>query len=139
VPSRPERPLRVTLCPVNTAGVPWTNTQALRRRGVDARLVVFERYRLHPEADWSLDAPSGSPFVARQARQWAALARLLPRTDVFHFHFGLTLVPRRFQFPILRAARKKSVMHYLGSDIRGKTPEQLAYAFPRRPPTARAR
>jgi len=122
-----ERPLRVTLCPVNTAGVPWTNTQALRRRGVDARLVVFERYKLHPEADWSLNAPSNSLLLSRQARQWTALARLLPRTDVFHFHFGLTLVPQSLQFPILRAARKKSVMHYLGSDIRGKTPEQLAY------------
>ena len=127
MPSRPERPLRVTLCPVNTAGVPWTNAQALRRRGVDARLVVFERYRLHPEADWSLEAPASSPLPVRQAKQWAALARLLPRTDVFHFHFGLTIVPRRLQFPILRAARKKSVMHYLGSDIRGKTPEQLAF------------
>jgi glycosyltransferase involved in cell wall biosynthesis len=121
-----ERPLRVTLCPVNTAGVPWTNTQALRRRGVDARLVVFERYKLHPEADWSLNAASNSLLLSRQARQWAALARLLPRTDVFHFHFALTLVPQSLQFAILRAARKKSVMHYLGSDIRGKTPEQLA-------------
>jgi glycosyltransferase involved in cell wall biosynthesis len=127
VPSRPERPLRVTLCPVNTAGVPWTNAEALRRRGVDARLVVFERYALHPEADWSLGTPPSTPFLRRQARQWAALARLLPRTDVFHFHFGLTLVPQSLQFPILRAARKRSVMHYLGSDIRGKTPEQLAF------------
>jgi glycosyltransferase involved in cell wall biosynthesis len=112
---------------VNTAGVPWTNAQALRRRGVDARLVVFERYKLHPEADWSLDTPATSPLPLRQARQWAAFARLLPRTDVFHFHFGLTLVPKRVQFPILRALGKKSVMHYLGSDIRGKTPEQLAF------------
>jgi glycosyltransferase involved in cell wall biosynthesis len=106
--------------------VPWTNAEALRRRGVDARLVVFERYKLHPEADWSLNAPSNSLLLSRQARQWAAFARLLPRTDVFHFHFGLTLVPQSLQFPILQAARKKSVMHYLGSDIRGKTPEQLA-------------
>ena len=129
MPSRPDRPLRVTLCPVNTGGVPWTNAQALRRRGVDARLVVFERYKLHPEADESLDAPSNSPLLSRQARQWAALARLLPRTDVFHFHFGLTLVPQSLQFPILRALGKKSVMHYLGSDIRGKTPAQLAYGM----------
>ena len=107
--------------------MPWTNTQALRRRGVDARLVVFERYKLHPEADESLELPSNSLLLSRQARQWAALARLLPRTDVFHFHFGLTLVPQSLQFPILRAARKKSVMHYLGSDIRGKTPTQLAF------------
>jgi glycosyltransferase involved in cell wall biosynthesis len=31
------------------------------------------------------------------------------------------------QFALLRALRKKSVFHYLGSDIRGKTPEQLAF------------
>jgi glycosyltransferase involved in cell wall biosynthesis len=118
------RPLRVVHCPVNTAGVPWTNVLALRRRGIDASLVVFNRYALHPEADRSLDLGAG--VVRRQARQWAALASLLPRTDVFHFMFGLTLVPQSLQYPILRTFRKRSVMHYLGSDIRGKTPEQLA-------------
>ena len=121
----PDRPLRVTVCPVNTAGVPWTNVQALRARGVDARLVVFNRYRLHPEADVSLDLPQGQ--LRRQLAQWRALARLLPRTDVFHFVFGLTLVPQSLQFPLLRALRKKSVLHYLGSDIRGKSPDELAY------------
>ena len=122
---RPTSPLRIVHCPVNTAGVPWTNVQALRRRGVDARLVVFERGVLHPEADVSLDRRGG--LARRQVTQWAALARLLPRTDVFHFYFGLTLVPRSMQFPILTACRKKSVFHYLGSDIRGKTPAELAY------------
>ena len=118
------RPLRVVHCPVNTAGVPWTNVQALRRRGVDASLVVFNRYVLHPEADRSLELGTG--FLRRQAGQWRALAELAPRTDVFHFVFGLTLVPQSLQYPILRALRKRSVMHYLGSDIRGKTPQQLA-------------
>lgn len=117
--------LRVVHCPVNTAGVPWSNVEALRRRDVDARLVVFNRYRLHPEADLSLERRGG--FVRRQLTQWRALLRLLPRTDVFHFYFGLTLVPRSAQFPILRALRKKSVMHYLGSDIRGKNPPELAF------------
>jgi glycosyltransferase involved in cell wall biosynthesis len=119
------RPLRVVHCPVNTAGVPWANTQALRRRGVDASLVVFNRYLLHPEADRSLELPAG--FLGRQARQWRALLQLLPRTDVFHFYFGLTLVPQSLQFPILRALRKKSVFHYLGSDIRGKSPAELRF------------
>jgi glycosyltransferase involved in cell wall biosynthesis len=119
-------PLRVVHCPVNTAGVPWTNVQAQRRRGVDARLVVFERYRLHPEADESLDV-RGRGLARRQLTQWRAFARLLPRADVFHFYFGLTLVPKRFQFPLLRAARKKSVFHYLGSDIRGKSRGELAF------------
>ncbi len=118
--------MRVVHCPVNTAGVPWQNVQALRRKGVDARLVVFRRYRLHPEADWSLDRPEG--FVRGQLVQWRALARLLPGTDVFHFYFGLTLVPKSAQFPILRALGKRSVLHFLGSDIRGKAPEELAWA-----------
>jgi O-antigen/teichoic acid export membrane protein/glycosyltransferase involved in cell wall biosynthesis len=105
--------------------VPWTNVQALRRRGVDASLVVFNRYTLHPEADRSLELHGG--LVRRQLAQWKVLAELLPRTDLFHFTFGLTLVPQSLQFPILRAFGRRSVMHYLGSDIRGKTREELAY------------
>jgi hypothetical protein len=119
-------PPRVVHCPVNFAGMGWTNVQALRRKGVDARLVVFNTHPAHPEADENLRLPSG-PLWRRQSAQFRALARLLPQTDVFHFYFGLTLVPRRLQFPILRAARKKSVFHFVGSDIRGKTPSELAY------------
>ena len=99
--------------------------RSLRDLGVDAQLVVFNRGKLHPDADVDLHRPDA--FVRGQLTQWRALARLLPKTDVFHFYFGLTLVPKSLQFPILHATRKKSVFHYLGSDIRGKTPEQLAY------------
>jgi glycosyltransferase involved in cell wall biosynthesis len=119
--------LTVVHAPVNTAGVPWQNVQALRRKGVEAKLVVFERYKLHPEADVDLGL-EGRGFAARQLRQWRAFAGLLPSTDVFHFYFGLTLVPKSLQFPLLRAARKRSVYHFMGSDIRGKSPAELAYA-----------
>ena len=115
--------LRVTHAPVNVAGIPWENSQALKRKGVESRLVVFNRGKLHPEADWSLERHGG--LVRRLATQFAAQARLLPRTDVFHFYFGLTLVPPSIQFPLLRASRKKCVFHYLGSDIRGKSPHEL--------------
>ena len=118
--------LKVVHTPLNVAGIPWTNVEALRRKGVDAQLVVVERQKLHPEADRSLDRPSG--FWGRQAVQWPAFLRLLPGTDVFHFYFGWTLVPRKLTWPLLSAARSKSVLHFLGSDIRGKTPEELSYA-----------
>jgi glycosyltransferase involved in cell wall biosynthesis len=118
--------VRVTHGPVNTAGIPWTNVQALRRRGVDARLVVFNRYRLHPEADVDLKRSGG--LVHRQLTQWRAFARLAPATDIFHFYFGLTLLPKSLQFPILRALGKRSVVHFLGSDIRGKPPGELAWS-----------
>ena len=111
---------------MNFAGIGWTNVQALRRKGIDARLVVFNTQPAHPEADENLNLPRGRAW-RRQAMQFRALAKLLPSTDVFHFYFGLTLVPKRIQFPILKAARKKSVFHFVGSDIRGKTPDELAY------------
>jgi hypothetical protein len=91
--------VRVVHTPLNVAGIPWTNVQALRRKGIDAQLLVVERQKLHPEADRSLDRPAG--FWGRQAAQWPAFLGLLPRTNVLHF---------------------------LGSDIRGKTSEQLRYA-----------
>ena len=117
--------MRVTHAPVNIAGIPWENVQALRRKGVDARLVVFERGKLHHEADWSLDRHG--PLPQKLAQQFAAFAKLAPQTDIFHFYFGLTLIPKSLQFPLLRALRKKSVFHYLGSDIRGKSRDELAY------------
>jgi glycosyltransferase involved in cell wall biosynthesis len=118
--------VRVVHTPLNVAGIPWTNVQALRRKGVDAKLVVVERQKLHPEADRSLDRPGG--FWGRQAVQWPAFLGLLPRTDVSHFYFGWTLVPRKVQWPLLKATRRKSVLHFLGSDIRGKTSDELRYA-----------
>jgi glycosyltransferase involved in cell wall biosynthesis len=121
--------LRVTHCPVNLAGVGWTNVQALRRRGVDARLVVFNTQPYRPdEADWDLKRPR-SGIVRQQAIQWRAFANLLPKTDIFHFYFGLTLVPQKVQFAILRATQRKSLFHFLGADIREQPKEELLYGL----------
>ena len=58
----PDVALRVTHCPVNLAGVGWTNVQALRKRGVDARLVVFNTQPFRPDqADWDLKRPRTGP------------------------------------------------------------------------------
>jgi glycosyltransferase involved in cell wall biosynthesis len=120
-------PLRVVHCPVNLAGTGWTTVRALRERGVDARLVVFRPQRWRPnEQDVNLQRPD-TGLLRQQLIQWKALARLLPETDIFHFYFALTLVPKRLQFPILKAARKGSIMHFLGADIRTSTPEQLRF------------
>jgi glycosyltransferase involved in cell wall biosynthesis len=112
---------------VNTAGIPWANSQALRRRGVESDLLVFNRYKLHPEADISLERKGG--LARQQLTQWRAFLRLVPRYDVFHFYSSVTLVPKSVQFRILHALGKRGVYQYLGSDIRGKTREQLAYGL----------
>jgi len=111
------------------AGIAWENVQALRRKGVDARLVTFKHQPFRPhQSDIDLGLDGERRLWRRQLVQWRAFLRLLPPADVFHFYFGLTLVPARLQFPILDATRKKAVYHFLGSDIRGKSPGELAYA-----------
>lgn len=119
--------VRVLHCPVNTAGIPWANSQALRRRGVESDLLVFNRYKLHPEADIDLNRRGG--LARQQVTQWRAFLKLLPRYDVFHFYSSVTLVPKSVQFRILHALGKRGVYQYLGSDIRGKTRDQLAYGL----------
>lgn len=118
--------LRSLHCPVNIGGIPATNVLALRRKGLDARLLMFQPPKLRSDVpDIVLNVPDG--LWRRQLVQARAFANLLPETDVFHFYFGHTLVPRRLQFPLLRATRRKSVLHYLGSDIRGKSRHELAW------------
>jgi glycosyltransferase involved in cell wall biosynthesis len=118
---------RVLHLPVNLAGTGWAHVNALRRKGVDARLLVFWPQKWRPdEYDINLDLPRQG-LLRQQAVQWRALARYLPQTDIFHFYFGKTLVPKSLNMPILRAARKKSVMQFLGDDIRGKRLEELEY------------
>jgi glycosyltransferase involved in cell wall biosynthesis len=120
--------LRVLHCPVNLAGVGWTNVRALRRKGVDARLLLYARIPSRPdEFDIYVERPKG--LWRRQLVQLRTLAAVLPETDIFHFYFGLTLVPRKLQFPILRATRRKSVFHFLGADIRETPREKLGYGL----------
>ena len=112
---------------MNLAGTGWAHVNALRRKGVDARLLVFWPQKWRPdEYDINLDLPRQG-LLRQQAVQWRALARYLPQADIFHFYFGKTLVPKSLNLPILRATRKKSVMHFLGDDIRGKSLDELAY------------
>ena len=118
---------RILHLPVNLAGTGWAHVNALRRKGVNARLLVFWPQKWRPnEQDIDLDLPRQG-LLRQQLVQWRALARYLPQTDLFHFYFGKTLVPKSLNMPILKATRKKSVMHFLGDDIRNKPPAELEY------------
>jgi len=47
------------------------------------------------------------------------LAQNLTKWDVFHFHFGRTLIPpHNFDLPLYRALGKKLVYHFHGCDVR---------------------
>src|SRR2546423_4390172 len=52
------RAVRVLHLPVNLAGTGWAHVNALRRKGVDARLLVFRPQKWRPhEYDINLDLP----------------------------------------------------------------------------------
>jgi hypothetical protein len=54
------------------------------------------------EYDINLGLPRHG-FLRQQVVQWRALAKYLPQTDLFHFYFGKTLVPKSLNMPILKA------------------------------------
>src|SRR5262249_13723163 len=65
--------------------------------------------------------------VLQQGVQRGALGKHLPQTDLFHCYCGKTLVPKARSMPIRKSTHKKSVMHFLGADIRWKSLDQLEY------------
>ena len=95
--------LRVTHAPVNMAGIPWENVQALRRKGVDARLVVEQhvpdivRVGLPP-------SPYSMPSRIERCRAWepivsaSAMLRLIvpSRSAFFASRARLARPKRRF-------------------------------------------
>src|SRR5262249_61621667 len=94
------RDARILHLPVNLAGTGWGHVNALRRKGIDARLLVFWPQKWRPEEDdISLDLPREG-LVRQQLVQWRALAEDPPQTDPFHLYFGKTPVPQAPHLPI---------------------------------------
>jgi len=122
--------VRALHSPVNVAGGPGAISEGLRELGVDSTLLVFNERPFERGFDVNLELRDTSrlssvPF--NLPRQLRALAGALPRYDVFHFHAGLTLAPRRITLPVLRAARRGIVFQSWGSDLRGRSASEVGY------------
>lgn len=122
---------RVLHAPVNVAGGPGALAAGMRDLGMQSTMLVFNDHRFgHGGYDRNLHLRSGGgrrDLPYNLPRQFAALAWALPRFDIFHFHFAHTLVPKKVNLPILRAARKGIVFQFWGSDVRDKGPEAVEF------------
>src|SRR5436190_9030172 len=112
--------MRVLHAPSEIAGQPSILARALRDLGVEAWSLAtnptFAQYR--PDEHPPLDTMSPLPRYLGYA---GLLAKHLGRHDVFHFHFGRTLIPpHNFDLPLYRALGKKLVFHYHGCDVRNR-------------------
>ena len=121
---------RVLHSPVNVAGGPGAISAGLRELGVESTLLVFNERPFQRGFDVNLelrDTRRASSIAFNLPKQLRALAWALPRFDVFHFHAGLTLAPRRVTLPLLRARRKGIVFQSWGSDLRNRAASEVPY------------
>jgi hypothetical protein len=122
--------LKVLHSPVNVAGGPGAISEGLRELGVESTLLVFNERPFERGFDVNLELRDTSrlssvPF--NLPKQLRALRCALREFDVFHFHAGLTLAPRRITLPALRRARKGIVFQSWGSDLRGRNASEVDY------------
>jgi hypothetical protein len=114
----PANKIRVLQSPVNMAGQATLISNYLREIGIKCDLLVFNRHPFGYKHDISLDLKEKKTKVAKAAIVIANFIKCALNYDVFHFHFGLTLLPNLVDLPVLKLMRKKVVMHYWGDDIR---------------------
>lgn len=112
--------MRVLHAPSEIAGQASTLARALRELGVEAHSLAtnpgFPQYRpdeMRPYDDL--------PVLPRYAGYLGNVLRHMGRYDVYHFHFGRTLVPpHNPDLPLYRASGGKVVFHYHGCDVRNR-------------------
>ena len=122
--------MKVLHSPVNIAGGPGAISQGLRELGVESTLLVFNERPFDRGFDVNLrlrDTSSLSSVPRNLPRQLRAFAWAVPRFDVFHFHAGLTLLPRKLNLPTLKLLRKGIVFQSWGSDLRGRRASEVGY------------
>src|SRR5439155_2790636 len=122
-PSSEPRQLRVLHAPINIAGGPGAISKGLQALGVTSTMLVFQERPFERGFDRNLGLRTGGgrrDLVYNLPRQLRALAWALPHYDVFHFHAGLTITPKKINLPLLRALGKGIVFQSWGSDLRGQ-------------------
>ena len=124
--------MRVLHAPINVANQMATLTRALRGCGVDATACEFRSTWLGYPVDRHLHLEQTRTPLHRFVRQLRFFLWAASRFDVFHFHYGESLLPGSRDLGWLRRRGAKVVMHYWGSDARPHARDPHARAEPRR-------
>ena len=125
-------PLRILHAPLNIAGGPEALSAGLNELGCESRLLVFTQQPFRDGSDINLQLRQGggrANLALNLPRQALAFARTLSDYDIFQFHFGVTLVPKRVNLPALGALGKGRVFHFWGSDLRDSAVSKWDYAL----------
>ena len=112
--------MRVLHAPAEIAGQGSVLSRALRGLGVEAHSLAynpgFPQYR--PDEMRTYD---DQPPLPRYLGYLASTLRNVGRWDVYHFHFGRTLMPpHNLDLPLHQALGRRVVFHYHGCDVRDR-------------------
>jgi glycosyltransferase involved in cell wall biosynthesis len=114
------RPLRVLHGAYEIAGQGMMLTRALREWGCDARSLSYRVDWDGRVSDVVVDLDRQGGMLARGAAMLRTFARLGPKFDVFHFHFGTSFLPRLADVAPLKTMGKKIVFHFHGCEVRNR-------------------
>jgi len=112
--------MKVLHAPAEIAGQASVLARGLRAIGIEAHSLAYNPGFPHYRPD-EMKPYDDLPALPRYAGYLRSLARHLGRYDVYHFHFGRTLVPpHNPDLPLYRALGKRVIFHYHGCDVRNR-------------------
>jgi len=113
--------LRVLHAPTEIAGQMGITVRSLRSLGVEALSCTYSANKFGYPCDTSLDLEKTRSKAGRIIKIASFTASVLKEFDIFHFHFGESLLPYHMDLPILKVLGKKMVAEFWGSDVRQKS------------------
>jgi len=113
--------LRILHAPTNIANQMTIISKAQHKLGYSSYSCSFSNNWFNYKSDQCLNLEKIKNKYHRIYREFRFFTSSILKYDVFHFHFGNTLLPRYYDLPILKRMNKKMVMHYWGSEIRQKS------------------
>lgn len=108
--------MRILHAPANIAGQATEISRAQRKLGYKSDVLIFNQNKFGYKCDYDLKLNQKRRF-SRYFTQINNYFFCLMNYDVFHFHFGVSLMPFGLDLPLYRLFGKKVVMQYWGSDV----------------------
>ena len=111
-------------------------TDSLKKYGVDSRIVVYRKNKVltgFEDASLNINFDNKLLFPFYSFKVLFFFIKSLFKFQVFHFHFGHTLLPWHIDLRLLKFLGKRIFMEYHGSDIRRRSrcshPDLIEYCI----------
>jgi len=109
--------MRIVQAPLNIAGQPLVISRAQRELGYKSDVIIFNNDFSARDCDKNLRLNEEKSWFKRTSRILGNFVFCLKNYDIFHFHYGKSLLPYNLDLPILRLLGKKTIMQYWGTDV----------------------